>query len=129
MTVSDRSMLGQGTEKQRLLQAVQTVVLDSPRRCDLIMSHNSYLFKPCKEALRTMTIDPELSRQLLTLLSDHDNPASVSTAIDLILSVYPNRVTEDLIFHLQCVDETGRVVPHEKTGLPTTIIKADWLAV
>ena len=76
-----------------------------------------------------MTIDPELSRQLITLLSDHDNPASVSTAIDLILSVYPNRDTEDLIFHLQCVNENGRVVPHEETGLPATIIKADWLAV
>ena len=76
-----------------------------------------------------MTIDPELSRQLITLLSDHDNPASVSTAIDLILSVCPDRDAEDLIFHLQCVDDTGRVVPHEETGLPTTIIKADWLAV
>ena len=76
-----------------------------------------------------MTIDPELSRQLITLLSDHDNPASVSTAIDLILSVCADRDAEDLIFHLQCVDDTGRVVPHEETGLPTTIIKADWLAV
>ena len=76
-----------------------------------------------------MTIDPELSRQLITLLSDRDNPASVSKAIDLILSLYPDRDAEELIFHLQCVDETGRVVPHEKTGLPTTIIKADWLAV
>ena len=35
----------------------------------------------------------------------------------------------NVIFHLQCVDETGRVVPDEETGLPTTIIKADWLAV
>ena len=76
-----------------------------------------------------MTIDPELSRQLITLLSDRDNPASVSTAIDLILSVYPNRDAKDLLFHIQCVDETGRVVPHEETGLPTTIIKSDWLAV
>ena len=76
-----------------------------------------------------MTIDPEFSRQLITLLSDRDNPASVSKAIDLILSLCPDRDAEDLIFHIQCVDKTGRVVPHEKTGLPTTIIKADWLAV
>ena len=76
-----------------------------------------------------MTIDPELSRQLITLLSDRDNPASVNKAIGLILSICPDRDAEDLIFHLQCVNETGRVVPHEETGLPTTIIKADWLAV
>ena len=76
-----------------------------------------------------MAIDPELSRQLITLLSDRDNPASVSKAIDLILSVCLDRDAEDLIFHIQCVDDTGRVVPHEETGLPTTIIKADWLAV
>ena len=76
-----------------------------------------------------MTINPELSRQLITLLSDRDNPASVSKAIDLILSVCPDRDAEALLFHIQCVDETGWVVPHEETGLPTTIIKADWLAV
>lgn len=76
-----------------------------------------------------MTIDPELSRQLITLFSDRDNPASINEAIDLILSIYPDRNAEDVIFHLQCVDESGRVVPHDETGLPTTIIKADWLAV
>ena len=76
-----------------------------------------------------MTIDPELSRQLITLLSDRDNPASISKAIDLILSVCLDKDAEDLIFHIQCVDETGRVVPDEETGLPTAIIKADWLAV
>ena len=76
-----------------------------------------------------MNIDPELSRQLTTLLSDRDNPASVNKAIDLILSLYPDRDAEDLICHLQYVDDTGRVVPHEETGLPTKIIKADWLAV
>ena len=76
-----------------------------------------------------MTIDPELSRQLITLLSDRDNPASVHKAIDLILSLYPDRDAEDVIFHLQYVDDNGRVVPHEETGLPTTIIKADWLPV
>ncbi len=76
-----------------------------------------------------MTIDPELSRQLITLLSDRDNPASVNKSIDLILSVCPRRDVEDLIFHLQYVDDTGRVVTHEETGLPTTIINADWLAV
>ena len=76
-----------------------------------------------------MTIDPELSRQLITLLFDRNNPASVSKAIDLILSVCPDRDAEDLIYHIQYVDETGRVVPDEETGLPTTIIKADWLAV
>ena len=76
-----------------------------------------------------MTINPELSRQLITLLSDRNNPASVNKAIDLILSVCPDRDAEELIFHLQYVDETGRVVPHEETDLPTTILKADWLAV
>ena len=76
-----------------------------------------------------MTIDLELSRQLITLLSDRNNPASVHKAIDLILSLYPDRDAEEVIFHLQCVDDTGRVVPPEETGLPTTIIKADWLAV
>ena len=76
-----------------------------------------------------MTIDPKISRQLITLLSDRDNPVSVNKAIDLILSVCPDRDAEELIFHLQYVDDTGRVVPHDETGLPTTIIKADWLAV
>ena len=76
-----------------------------------------------------MTIDLELSRQLISLLSDRDNPASVNKAIDLILSLCPDREAEELICHLQYVDDTGRVVPHEETGLPTTIIKADWLAV
>ena len=81
-----------------------------------------------------MTIDPELSRQLISCLSDRNNPASVSEAIDLILSLYPDRDAEDFLCHIQCVDETGRVVPDEDTGLPTTIIKAtgwlcDWLAV
>ena len=76
-----------------------------------------------------MTIDPELSRQLISLLSDRDNPASISKAIDLILSVCPDRDAEDLLFHILFVDDTGRVVPHEETGLPTAIIKADWLAV
>ena len=76
-----------------------------------------------------MNIDPEISRRIITLLADRDNPASVSKAIDLILSVCPDRDAEDLLFHIQCVDDTGRIVPHEETGLPTTIIKADWLAV
>ena len=34
-----------------------------------------------------------------------------------------------MVFHLQYVDDAGRVVPYEETGLPTTIIKADWLAM
>ena len=76
-----------------------------------------------------MTIDPELSRQLVALLSERDNPASVNKAIDLILSIFPDRNAEDVIFHLQYVGETGCVVPQEETGLPTTITKADWLAV
>ena len=75
-----------------------------------------------------MTIDPEISRQLIILLSDRDNPAAISKAIDLILSVCPDRDAEELLCHIQYVDETGRVVPDEETGLPTTIIKADWLA-
>ena len=76
-----------------------------------------------------MTIDPELSHRIITLLSDRENPASISEAIDLILSICPDRDAEDLICHIQCVDDTGRVVPDEETGLPATIIKADWLAV
>ena len=76
-----------------------------------------------------MTMDPELSRQLIACLSDRENPASISKAIDLILSVCPDRDAEHLLFHIMYVDDTGRVVPHEETGLPTTIIKADWLAV
>ena len=50
-----------------------------------------------------MTLDPELSRRIITLLSDRDNPASVSKAIDIILSLCPDRDAEDMIFHLQCV--------------------------
>ena len=77
-----------------------------------------------------MTIDPELSRQLITLLSDCDNPASISKAIDLILSACPDRDAEHLICSISSVSMTqGGFVHHEETGLPTTIIKADWLAV
>ena len=76
-----------------------------------------------------MTIDPELSRQLIILLSDHDNPASISKAIDLILSVCLDRDAAQLLFHLQYLDETGQVMSYEETGLPTTIIKADWLVI
>ena len=75
------------------------------------------------------TLHPELSRQIITLLSDRGNPSSVCKAIDLIQSPYPGRDAEELICHIQYVDDTGRVVPDEETGLPTTIIKADWLAV
>ena len=76
-----------------------------------------------------MTLDPVFSQQLITLLSDRDNPASISKAIDLILSACPDRDAEHLLFHILCVDDTGRVVPQEEIGLPTTLIKADWLAV
>ena len=76
-----------------------------------------------------MNVDPDISRQLITLLSDRDNPASVHKALDLIQSLYPDRDAEEMVFHLQCVDENGRVVPHEETGLPTTIIKSNLLAV
>ena len=76
-----------------------------------------------------MTIDPELSRQIITLLCDRDNPVAISKAIDLIQSTCLGRDAEELICHIQYVDETRRVVPYEETGLPTTIIKADWLAV
>ena len=47
----------------------------------------------------------------------------------MILSVCPNRDAEDLICHIRCVDNTGRIVLEEDTGLPTTVVKADWLAV
>ena len=76
-----------------------------------------------------MTINPELSRQLIDCLSDRDNPAAIFKAIDLILSVCPDRDAEEFLFHLQYLGDTGRVVTHEETELPTTIIKADWLAV
>ena len=76
-----------------------------------------------------MTIDPELSHQIIEALAASDDPVSISRAIDLILSVYPEKDAAHLLFHILCVDDTGRVVPHEETGLPTTIIKADWLAV
>lgn len=46
-----------------------------------------------------------------------------------ILSACPDTDAENLLFHIQCVDETGWVVPEVETGLPATIIKADWLAV
>ena len=76
-----------------------------------------------------MNIEPELSRQIIEALAANDDPVSISRAIDLILSVYPEKDVEHLLFHILCVDDTGRVVPHEETGLPTTIIKSDWLAV
>ena len=64
-----------------------------------------------------MTVDPKISRLIITLLSYRDNPASVSKAIEFILSLYPDGDSEDLIYHIQCVDVTGRVIPHEETGL------------
>ena len=76
-----------------------------------------------------MNVDPDISRQLITLLSDRDNPVSVHKALDLIQSLYPDRDAEEMVFHIQCVDDNGRVVPHEETGLPTTIIKSNRLAV
>ena len=76
-----------------------------------------------------MTIDPELSHQIIEALAASDDPVSISRAIDLILSVYPEKDVAHLLFHILCVDDTGRVIPQEETGLPTTIIKADWLAV
>ena len=76
-----------------------------------------------------MTLDPELSCQLITLLSDREIPTSICKAIDLILSVCSTRDAEELLLHILYVDDAGRVVPHEETGLPTTIIMADWLAV
>ena len=76
-----------------------------------------------------MTIDPELSHRIITCLSNSDDPVSISKAIDLILSACPDRDAEELIFHLQYLDETGQVMSYEETGLPTTIIKAYWLAV
>ncbi len=76
-----------------------------------------------------MTIEPEISRRIITLLSDRDNPSSVCKAIGLIQSVCPDSDAEDLIFHIQYVDDAGRIISDEETELPTTIIKADWLAV
>ena len=76
-----------------------------------------------------MNIDPDISRQLITLLSDRDDPRSVNQALDLIQSLCPDGDAEEVIFHLQYVDDNGRVVPHEETGLPTTIIKSNRLVV
>ena len=58
-----------------------------------------------------MNVDPDISRQLITLLSDRDNPVSVHKALDLIQSLYPDRDAEEMVFHIQCVDDNGRVVP------------------
>ena len=76
-----------------------------------------------------MTIEPELSRKLIAYLADHDNPVSISKAIDLILSACPAEDAQHLIFHILYVDETGRDVSHKDTGLPTMFIKSDWLTV
>ena len=76
-----------------------------------------------------MAIAPELPRQLVTLLSDRDNPVSIHKALGLIQSLCPDRDAEEMVFHLQYVEDTGRVVPHEQTGLPTRIIKSNRLAV
>ena len=76
-----------------------------------------------------MTIDPELSHRIINCLSNRDDPVSISEAIDLILSVCPDSDAEELLFHIQYLDETGRVMSYEETGLPTTIMKADWLVI
>ena len=76
-----------------------------------------------------MTLDPELSQQLMSYLSDRDDPVSIIKAIDLILSVYPARDTEDLIFYILCVDDGGQPVSDKETDLPTMIIKSDWLVI
>ena len=76
-----------------------------------------------------MTIDPEISRPIIAYLSDRDCPAALFKAIELIQSACPDRDAEELLCHLQYLDETGRVLSYEETGLPTTLIKADWLAV
>ena len=76
-----------------------------------------------------MTIDPELSRQIIDCLSDRDNPAAIFKAIELIQSACPDSDAEELIFHLQYIDETGHVMSYEETGLPTTIVKSDWLVI
>ena len=77
-----------------------------------------------------MTIDPEISRQLITLLSDRDNPVSVHKALDLIVNpCIPTGMRRKWYFIFSMSMTTGRVVPHEETGLPTTIIKSNRLAV
>ena len=47
-----------------------------------------------------MTIDPEISHRIITLLSDRDNPAPISEAIEFILSVCPDSDAEELLFHI-----------------------------
>ena len=76
-----------------------------------------------------MTIEPDLSRKLMEYFADSDDPVSISKGIDLILSTCPGSDMEHFIFHILCVDETGGDVLGKDTGLPTTIIKSDWLAV
>ena len=58
-----------------------------------------------------MTIDPDLSRQIIALISDRDNPAAICKALDLIQSACPGRDAEELLLHIMYVDDTGRVVP------------------
>ena len=106
------------------------LALEGPLWCDVTSCSRvpDFLFKPCPEASRTLTLDPELSRQLITLLSDRDNPGSVNKAIDLILSLCPDRDAAELICHLQYVDDTGRVVPMRKPACrPRLSRRTDWL--
>lgn len=76
-----------------------------------------------------MNIDPELSRQIVEYFAERDDPVSISKAIKLVLSVCPDKDAEDLIFHVQYVDDDGRVFSDEETGLPTIIRKCNWLVV
>ena len=76
-----------------------------------------------------MTLAPELSQQLMNYLADSYDPVSISKAIDLILSLYPEMDNEDLIFHILCVDDAGQDISDKETGILTTIIKSDWLVI
>ena len=76
-----------------------------------------------------MTLDPELSQRLMNYLSDRKDIESMFKAIDLILSMYPERDSEVLLFYILCVDHAGQAVSDKEIGFPTIIIESDWLVI
>ena len=76
-----------------------------------------------------MILDPEISQQLIAYLSKHDDPVSIIEAIKLIQSVCPESDTEDVMFYILCVDGNGQAVSDNEFGIPTVIMKADWLVI
>ena len=79
--------------------------------------------------INNMTLDSELSEQLLDYLSNLEDPDSISLAIDLILSMYPERDNEDSKFYILCEDGFGQVVSDREIVLLTVLINANWLVI